>query len=560
MLREHLRVFPGDPAALRLLAMIAGAHGQNEDAAGYLAQALLASPDDVELHYMAGNVLSELRRYPAAAEHYRKCLTVDPLHSDAADGLGRCLISTDHFEEGMSVYQRAINARPDSPLPRINHLNVLIRLGRMPDVLNACMDALNVFPSHPIFLEHAAIAMNYFAAPPTMHRAMHERLGAVYAAASRRSPVAFTPDAVPARPLRVGFLSGDFGNHVCAMFLSPLLTNFNPASVRATCFSTRPADGHEGPFRACCAWRDVSGMDDDALASAIVSERIDILVECSGLTDGQRLSALVPRVAPIQCTWLGYPNTTGLPTMDFRIVDSNTDPPGSESHCTEKIARLDTCFLCWRPSPLAPRPEPSRSMRDPGAPVIFGSFNRLSKLSPETVETWCRVLNAVPDSRLLVKVQAMSAQLYDALRNQFTLHGLDPARIDVAPWARAAGEHARMYCLIDIALDAFPYNGTTTTCEAAWMGVPTVALAGDTHRARVGVTINTALGLPELIAADATQYVQIASDLANDRARLRTLKLGMRDRMKRSALRDEKTYAREWEHLLHELWKRHRPA
>jgi len=361
------------------------------------------------------------------------------------------------------------------------------------------------------------------------------------------------------RPLRVGFLSGDFGHHVCAAFMKPLLLNFDRAKVVPYCYSTQPDDGGEGPFKEKCAWRAVHDKSDDDAAAMVMSDEIDILIECSGLTPGKRFGVLVPRCAPLQCTWLGYPNTTGLPTVDVRIVDSLTDQIGSEWQCSERLARIEGCFLCYTPNPWAGEAAltPATASPDSIAPIVFGSFNRITKISDATVKTWCDVLKAVPNSRMLIKLQTMSKQLREAAVARFTSRGVASERIEIAPWEYDAAAHARMYARLDIALDSFPYNGTTTTCEAMWMGVPVVVLAGDSHRSRVGVSLVNAVGMPELVAASTDDYVHIAAGLAGDRARLASIKMSLRGRMAASALRDEVGYTRRFEILLRQLWSEH---
>lgn len=342
------------------------------------------------------------------------------------------------------------------------------------------------------------------------------------------------------------------------MFMKAPLLHFDRARVVPYCFSTvSHTDGGDAPFRASCEWRDLAGTDADGIARAILAENIDILVDCSGLTEGHRLAALVPRAAPIQCTWLGYPNTTGLPTMDYRIVDWFTDPPGAEAQATEKLQRLPGCFLCYTPPEGSPEPALTPATVDAAstAPITFGCFNRMTKMTPHAVETWSAVLRAVPESRLLLKLRINSAELHRSAVARFEAHGVEGERIQMLPFLKYSTDAAAMYSGMDIALDTFPYNGTTTTCEANWMGVPVIVLAGDSHRARVGVSLNTALGLTDLIAKDREEYVAVAAALAADRARLIDLKRTLRARMAASPLCDAPAYARKFEQALREIWR-----
>jgi predicted O-linked N-acetylglucosamine transferase (SPINDLY family) len=356
----------------------------------------------------------------------------------------------------------------------------------------------------------------------------------------------------------VGFVSADYSHHACALFMAPPLFNFDRSKVIPHCYCTASiVDGGDAKFREACVFRDVSQASLDQIAASVREDRIDVLIDCSGLTEGQRLRAFIPRCAPVQATWLGYPNTTGIPTMDWRIVDALTDPPGAEAHCTERLARLDGCFLCFTPDRDAPAPTltPATASAESTASIVFGSFNRMTKVNAQTLDAWAAVLRAVPDSRMLVKLRIMSDELLAQTRELFTSRGVDGSRVIAVPYTKSSQEHAAMYARMDIALDAFPYNGTTTTCEASWMGVPVVVLAGTNHRGRVGVSLNTALGQTDLIARDVDEYVRIAASLAGDRAALGRRRLGLRAAMESSILCDAPGYARRFESLLRGMWR-----
>ncbi|MBS0195208.1 MAG: tetratricopeptide repeat protein [Planctomycetes bacterium] len=555
LLTTFLARKPTDPLANKIIAMVHGAHDRFDQAAFHLRRAVAAAPNDFHIQYMLGNVLFSQQKFAEAAAAYRTSVRLSPTYTEARDGLARCQISLNKFADALTTYREGIAAVPDNPRPISTMIGVMLHIGRSKEAMDATLEGLARFPYDEDLLKYAAFTANLVeGVPPREHRRYHERLGAVYASRTTRPAPVFANSKDPRRPLRVGFLSGDFGMHVCAAFMKPLLLNFDPSAVIPYCYSTKPDDGGEAPFKERCQWRDVVRSNDDELAAMVMNDGIDILVECSGVTPGARFQALVPRIAPIQCTFLGYPNTTGLPTMDYRIVDAWTDPPGSESHCTEKLARLDRCFLCYTPSPWAPEPTPSAAA-DPAHPVTFGSFNRITKISGGTLDAWCDTLRRVPNSKMLIKLRTMSEELRKDAFAGFISRGLSEDRIVIAHWTADASEHSQMYCQMDIALDSFPYNGTTTTCEALWMGVPVIALAGDTHRARVGVSLLHAVGLQELVAKDADDYARIASELANDRPRLMAMKAGLRARMAASPLRDEQGYARSFEKLLRDMWR-----
>ncbi len=554
-----LKRSPMDALANKWMAMIHGAHDEYDRAAFFMQRAVASSPRDGELRYILGNVYMGLRKHKESAAAYREALKIVPGNIAASDGLGKCLISLGEYAQAIKVFEQAIAANPDNGDAYGNFAVSLTIIAKMQEAVDVCRRGLARLPDHPGLLETLAYSMNF---PQGMdhaeHRRMHERVAASFARIADRPEPVFTVDRNPFRPLRVGFLSGDYSQHACATFMRAPLLNFDRSRVVPVCVATqRHTDGGDADFRKACEWLDVSAMGVNDTARAIEAAKIDILIECSGYTEGHRLRSLVPRTAPIQCTWLGYPNTTGMPTIDYRIIDAITDPPESEWHCTETLARLPGCFLCFTPDATAAPATATPACTDPAAPIVFGSFNRMTKVTPATLDAWCAVLRAVPNSRMLLKLRIASEELRRDTVELFTSRGIDASRVEMTPFTQKADEHARMYARIDIALDCFPYNGTTTTCEATWMGVPVVVVMGDCHRARVGASLNTALGLPELIAANVEEYVAIAVGLASDRAKLAALKASLRERMRGSLLCDGAGYARRFEGLLREIWLRY---
>jgi predicted O-linked N-acetylglucosamine transferase (SPINDLY family) len=274
------------------------------------------------------------------------------------------------------------------------------------------------------------------------------------------------------------------------------------------------------------------------LASAIRDDAIDILVELSGHTKGQRLQALVRRPAPVQVTYLGYPNTTGLPQIDFRITDSRADPPGESDRLhVERLIRLPECFLCYTPPETPTEVHASPVARN--GYITFGSFNNCAKISATTIALWARVLSALPNSKLLIKSWGLlDPGLRLLLVERFREAGIPAGRIQVAPPTASHREHMDNYSEVDIALDTFPYHGTTTTLDALWMGVPVVTLAGDRHLSRVGVSILSALALDQLIAQTPEDYLDKATGLASDLSRLTELRGTLRGRLASSRVTD----------------------
>jgi protein O-GlcNAc transferase len=365
-------------------------------------------------------------------------------------------------------------------------------------------------------------------------------------------------DDSPNRRLRIGYLSPDFREHVVAFFASPILASHDHTDFEIFCYANvAHPDSITARFQKMADhWRNIDGISDERTAEMIREDRIDILVDLAGHSGDHRLLVLARKPAPIQATYVGYPATTGLKTVDYRITDAVADPPGmTESLHSEQLARLPRCNWCYEPLPEVmaavtdpPNPEPH--------PIVFACFTNPAKVNQETINLWGQILQQVPGSSLVLKAGSLGS---DSVRQRFaemmTRAGMAADRFQLI---RSMGltEHLKHFNKIDIFLDTFPYNGTTTTCETLWMGVPVVTLAGKSHVSRVSASLLTAVGLPELIADAPDQYVKIAVDLAHDLPRLTHIRSTLRQNMKNSPLCDGPGMARAMEELYREMWKR----
>jgi tetratricopeptide (TPR) repeat protein len=568
---------PRDLSANQLLALIHGAHGRDELALASMDAALATldaggadagvdpRTDRAFVQRVRGNLLMSARRFDAALEALTDSLGADPQQPDLEVARGRCLISLDRYDDADAAFLSALERFPDRVEVATGYASTLFAVGRVHDVAAIADRFIPRFPDNIELREIRCFCGNFFDhTDPIAHREEHATLARMYAAAWPRPAWPIAPARNPEKRLRVGFLSGDFGDHACAYFLRAPILNMDRAKFEPVCITTMRHASHE-PFASACAFHDLSQRSPHEVAAGLAGLGLDILVDCAGLSGGHAIGALSPRVAPVQCTWLGYPNTTGIDTMDARIVDAITDPPECDAHCTERLIRLSGCFLCYTPAANSPSPRATIGPENDDGPIVFGSFNRMMKVDGAALDAWIGVLNATPNSVLFIKQSSLSREMREGCVRRFTDAGLEPSRLRFAEWASDTSDHLAMYTRMDIALDAFPYNGTTTSFEAAWMGVPMVALLGNTHRSRVGASINTALGLGELIARDRDDFVRIARDLATDRPRLRTLQASMRDRILgrggfapaagARGVCDARGYARAFERALRELWR-----
>lgn len=361
------------------------------------------------------------------------------------------------------------------------------------------------------------------------------------------------------RRLRVGYVSPDFRQHSVAYFIEPILAHHDPEQIETVGYANVAVpDTVTDRLRSLTnEWCDVYHLNDDRFAERVRADGIDILVDLAGHTGSNRLPVFARKPAPIQVTYLGYPNTTGLDCMDYRLTDAWADPPGlTDDYYTEELIRLPGCFLCYNPPITAP-PVMELPAKTIGR-ITFGSFTNLPKLTPEVIALWSPILHAVPTARLILKVRWFEDEpIRTRYLAMFAEHNIDSTRVKLIGLIPDTNHHLAFYGNIDIALDSFPYNGTTTTCEALWMGVPTIALAGRTHVSRVGFSLLTAVGLPELIAANPEEYVALAVALAADWNQLAQLRASLRKRVAGSPLYDAIAHTRSIEAKYRSLWQRY---
>ena len=365
-------------------------------------------------------------------------------------------------------------------------------------------------------------------------------------------------EKLPERRLRVGYVSPNFHQHSVAYFIEAVIASHDRSAYEIICYSdvARPDSVTDRIKSLTGSWRDILGMSHEQAAGLIRSDQIDILVDLAGHTAGNRMLLFARKPAPVQVTYLGYPSTTGLTTMDYRITDRFADPPGQTDHLhTEELVHLPQGFLCYKPPGQTPDVADLPFIASGG--ITFGSFNHLAKITPEVVRLWSNILNSLPDAQIILKAKPLfDMGTQQLLREMFVQNGVSPARLTLTGHAQSMSEHLELYHRIDIGLDTFPYNGTTTTCEAMWMGVPVVTLAGETHASRVGASILSNVGLPELIAGSPEEYLKKGVQLANDLERLQGMRANLRPMMERSPLMDANGFTRSLEAAYRQMWHR----
>lgn len=462
--------------------------------------------------------------------------------------LGVALMKCGHLTAAMDAFGEALRLRPGYAAALDNQARAHRAMGRVSEAIATYRAALSV-KADPSTHSNLLYALNFSPelgpdAVAQEHRDWGRRYADPLGGHAVRLDVAESPPV-----LRVGVMSPDFVDHAVAYFLEPLLAAHDPARVAFTCYSdvTKP-DLVTGRLRRCVdRWRDIAGLSDEAVANLVRQDRVDVLIDLAGHTANNRLLVFARRPAAVQVTWLGYPNTTGVSAIDYRITDAVADPVGlTDGWHVEKLWRMPRAFLCYRPPDASPPVAPVPALAS--GRITFGSFSNITKVSAPCVRVWSDVLLRTPGARLRLKSRGLGdAELAAEIRARFGACGVARDRIELDGQLAPVAEHLGQYRDIDVALDPFPYNGTTTTCEALWMGVPVVTLAGQTHVARVGASLLAQIGHREWIADSADRYVEIALALAGSPSRLGSIRQQLRDDLRGSPLCEERGFAREFE-------------
>ncbi len=553
-LRRGIQKNPRDADAAQALGMVLAQTGRADQAEYFLRAAIKADPRRPDLHATLGNFMASTNRVEPAIAVFREALAIDPGHVPSLQGLGLVLMRTGDLTGAIEAGRRGLEIQPGLFQPWVNVSSILTQSGRVPEAIALLREARLKFPASVPILTNLLTALNYAPGETPETRAAAARELAPLLPRQDAAPFPSAPD--PDRRLRVALVSSDLRTHSVAFFVEPILAARDRGALEVFCYSTtRGGDDTTRRLEALSdGWVDAAPLDDEALVRRIRADRIDVLIDLNGHTIGNRMPALARRGAPVQATYLGYPATTGVPAIDFRIVDAITDPPGTEPLLTESLLRLDGCFVCYRPAPDAPGVSPLPAQA--AGAVTFGSFNSMPKLNDPLIDGWASVLRGVPRSRLVLKNKALrDAAIRESVARRLADRAVGPERVELLPPAPSQRDHLAAYSRVDIALDNFPYNGTTTTCEALWMGVPVVALEGRGHAARVGASLLTAAGMPELIARTPGEYSAIAARLAGDQAALARFRSTLRGRVAGSRLCDAGAFARAFEAAVRTAWR-----
>lgn len=545
---------PGNADALHLSGLAALQAGAPQDAAELIRQAVARVPDHPVLRNNLGLALHKSGTLVAAAGQLQKALELKPDYGGAHMNLGAVFSDLGDRESALEHGLQAVELEPQRAEAWFNLGLFLLDRVELPQAIEAFRRALAINPRYPaaatslLYCLHLAPGQ----APDAVAQEHRRVCAAVYGAPPERPP-AQPRDA--GEPLRIGYLSGDFRRHAVNHFFEPLLEHHDRERFEVHLYSdTADTDAVTDRLMGLAdAWCDARAIDDEKLAARIRADGIDVLIDLAGHTKGHRLGVFAQRPARLQLGWLGYPGHPGLEAIDAQLVDKFTLDPLQDTPAAQGLVALEGSFACFKPTGRAPEVAPPPVL-ERGA-ITLGSLHKLEKIGPDVIRCWAQVLNALPESKLLLVRDHLDAWQRRRLLGQFLEHGIGEARLELMPGRPEGGSFQDFWADIDIYLDSFPWSGHTMACHALWCGVPVITLAGQPHASRMVASVLSGLGLHEWIARDEDGYVDAVVERAEDLDALQRLRASLRARMAESSVTDGSTFTRQFESGLLEAWE-----
>jgi protein O-GlcNAc transferase len=590
-LRQAIIVNPQYAEAHNNLATVLKSLGKFDESIASYRQALALRPDLADIHANLGNALSAAGKLEEAVDAYRQSLALKPDNAEVNNKLGVALVSLNRPAEALVAYWRGLASLPNNATLLNNIGNALLLQGDLIESVNSFRKAIDADPkfflgynnlgnalkalgmiSQAVAAYSQAVSMRndpYFYGNMLFCRHFlvpydAEEIFQAHLEWERRYSGTLAPEIQPHlnsrdanRRLKIGYVSSDLRQHSVAYFLENLLSYHDPHQVEVFVYADVPQPDvmTRRLQQSIHQWRPISGKRDEEVTKIIRQDGIDILVDLAGHTAGNRLLVFARKPAPIQITYLGYPDTTGMSAMDYRMTDVHADPAGmTEKYHSEKLLRLPRTFASYRPPAEAPDVSPLPALTY--GRVTFASFTTLAKLPHILLDCWTEILLQIPASRLIIAAGGLQAnELQKEIRGRFERKGIDPTRLDLMG-KRPFKEYFALHHQADVYLDTFPVNGHTVTCHALWMGLPVITLAGEVHCQRLGASVLSNLGMGEMIAKSPKEYVEIAKRLSKDIPTLKEIRSGLRDRMKGSPILDAAGFASDVEAAYRDVWRK----
>ena len=556
-----------------------------DEAYNYINKAINLDPYKVEFHASLADLFQRLGKIDDALITYEYALKLNSNYYPAYINMAKILNNMKRFDEAINLYKKVIKIKPDLAIAYYNLANIQKKINKVEDAIAnykkgleinpsfadahynlantfanigeheqadfSYVNAIRIDPKNQKFWSNRLLNLNYNPNLSNQYIFNQHKLFAKQFSILNRNNI---KNKNKNTRLRIGYVSADFRKHSVAYFIRPLLKNHDSNFIETFCYYNNSIiDETTEILKTYCEnWRSIFEMNDKDILKLIKNDKIDILVDLCGHTPGNKLLIFASKAAPIQITYLGYPNTTGLYTMDYRLTDRYADPDkNSELFYSEKLIKLNKCFLCYSGN--------SKISHNKNIPqnrnnyITFGSFNNFKKINSNVIKIWTNILSSIPNSHLILK---SSENIFDInyLLKKFFDEGIKKENIRIIDRKINTQDHMKLYDEIDVALDTFPYNGTTTTFEALWMGVPVVTMAGNNHRGRVSASILENLNLKNLISYNSTDYQKTAITISKNKSYLLNLKKDLREILQNSNLCDSKSFTREVEEIFFDIY------
>jgi len=558
-LREAIRLDPLFVEAFYNLGSVLSRLGRFDEAEAVCRQALAIQPDTAEAHHNLAFALSERNALDEAEAHYRRAIELKPELVDPYVNLTSVLGKLGRLDEAEACSRNAVRLDPTRADAHVNLGFVLVETGQIAEALAAYREAERLHPDSRPLQSSYLYGMNYD--PETDASSLlaeHRRWGLRMQEEIEAIGPRPSHDRDVDRPLRIGYVSADLRVHPVAYFLRHILTHHDRRQVVPICYSEVTApDAMTRELAALAhAFRPIFGMKDEQVVELVQQDEIDILVDLSGHTARHRLDLFAHKPAPVQATYLGYPNTTGLTSIDYVLTDAIVDPPDDPTWSTEVPYHLPDVFCCYSPAEEAPEVSPLPASSRPDGAITFGSLHKLPKLNLQVLTLWAELLRRVPSSRLLLYRNNLRGKRRESILTHFETHGIAADRLDLRDVLEAGSNHYSVYQEVDISLDVFPWSGHTTACESLWMGVPILTIRGDRHAGRMTASVLSALGLTDWIAETPEEYLDKGVEFARNLDHLADLRRSMRDRMNRSPMGNGRTWTKNLEAAYRKMWQR----
>jgi protein O-GlcNAc transferase len=528
--------------------------GEQDPAINAFQQYCDLKPNDERGQNNLALALANAGRHADATELLQKVVKKNPQYAEAHNTLGVTLEAIGRKDDAQFHYDAAVKAKPDFADAWSNRGINLLEAGRADEAIESLQKSVSLRPGVPAVHSNLLLAMNYSSRfTPSDVAAEHKKWATAYAGDPPAPPRPADPN--PNRLLKIGYVSADYRTHTVAGFIEALLSKHDRTKFHVTAYPSvgRGDETTERLKKLADAWRPIMGISDEQAAGMIAADRIDILVDLGGHTAGNRMLTFARRPAPLQLTMFGYPNTTGLAAIDYRVTDPISDPPeATERLDAEQPLRLPGLAWVYQPPANAPAvtPLPAAGKKS----FTFGCLNNAAKISDDCLVAWSAVLAAVPGSKLVLLAGQSNAGA-KRLADRFKAAGILRDRVELV-FRLPREQYFAAYQSFDLALDPFPYNGGITTCDAMWMGVPVLTVAGNSYASRQGLTVLAALGLPGFIARTPAELAELAKSWSHRRPELAGIRAELRDTMKKSAVCDVAGFVKGYEGELVKAWRR----